>query len=735
MASPADAPLHPQGRTPPHLAMESESDDAGFQSSGPCEFDSTLRLPTLTGQTPLTTPLPGSTSGPLHLSGRRTVPHMLRGRAHSRSHSRDRSASRVSRASLPGTLPGRLSPRSGEERHNLRRGLPDPEHVFAGPPRQRPDPARSPPDVSSRCESGGEESITTPAEYCPAQPPPLPLEPSRRPSMESVQEIAPQHPLVSWFEREVRPELEAINRKLDVLGANGGPKGGANRRKSVRKATLRDPSIAWQDNQTAEPRRSGLGLVSHTGTWRSEGAGNQHEGLEPPHGLAMVLGGRPTTRRSGGARATIMQRCTSVVPEWTPANSPNGEDLSGELRTNRRGSTGLTEQDEKVAQQAAFMQSRKRSFAIFDMAWNFLEDPDSSWAAEWFAIVQPFFIMATVFLTLIQTLKDPVLSRTLAAVLETTSDGIFLLEFIVRLATCPSPKAFICSFYALVDLAALAFLPVRLVYGPVLPELPVVEVWHGLLLFAVPIVRLLKTLRRFQKFHLLLKAFNLAAEALPVLLFILFFIALVFSVLVHLAERDQIESLPLAFWFTIVTMTTVGYGDIYPTTDAGILITSILIIITVLYMAIPLGIVGEAFAQTWQDRDRILLMQRTRDRLRQWGYSAKDIPILFSLSDVNGNGVLSLNEFRQLLSRMHIGFSSERVMKLFASLDSSQKGTINARAFVRGLFPEAYHEIFVDEESEGEDGYDSEPLVVTSATGHEAASSPCFPPSAEAGCN
>mmetsp|Transcript_76716 Transcript_76716/g.237606 ORF Transcript_76716/g.237606 Transcript_76716/m.237606 type:complete len:281 (-) Transcript_76716:203-1045(-) len=274
----------------------------------------------------------------------------------------------------------------------------------------------------------------------------------------------------------------------------------------------------------------------------------------------------------------------------------------------------------------------------------------------------------------------------------------------LRLVSCPNPKVFILSFYAVVDLFAAAPLALRLAYGPVLPDGAVETVPHGILLFVVPLLRLLKTLRRFQKFHLLLKAFDLAAEALPVLLFILFFIALVFSVLIYLVERDNVQSLPIAFWFTIVTMTTVGYGDIYPTTDAGILITSMLIIVSVLYMAIPLGIVGEAFAQTWQDRDRLLLMHRTRDRLRQWGYSASDIPILFGITDGNADGELSLYEFRHLVTRMNIGFSDERVMKLFSSLDTSQKGTIDARSFVRGLFPEAYHGIFDDSEAGSDAG-------------------------------
>merc|ERR1719220_2092865 len=92
-------------------------------------------------------------------------------------------------------------------------------------------------------------------------------------------------------------------------------------------------------------------------------------------------------------------------------------------------------------------------------------------------------------------------------------------------------------------------------------------------------------------------------------------------------------------------------SDVIPTSSMGSVITAVLIVITVLYMAVPLGIIGNAFAETWQDRDRILLMQRARYCLRQWGYSAQDIPILFQLCDGDGDGALNIDEFRDLLTR------------------------------------------------------------------------------------
>jgi hypothetical protein len=229
----------------------------------------------------------------------------------------------------------------------------------------------------------------------------------------------------------------------------------------------------------------------------------------------------------------------------------------------------------------------------------------------------------------------------------------------------------------------------------VIPRGEIDNVPHGILMFAVPIIRTMKLLRRFEKLHLLLQAFTLAAEALPVLVFMLFAIALVFSVLIYLAERDNlIDSLPMAAWLSLVTMTTVGYGDMYPQTNAGRFITGVLIVITVLYMAVPLGIVGNAFTQTWNDRDRILLMRRTREALIQWGYTAYDIPVLFRLSDDDDDGEIDINEFRNLLRRMGVGFNDDRIYQLFNLFDTNGSGAIDDREFVLALFPNLYHDIY-----------------------------------------
>merc|ERR1719189_1799208 len=104
----------------------------------------------------------------------------------------------------------------------------------------------------------------------------------------------------------------------------------------------------------------------------------------------------------------------------------------------------------------------------------------------------------------------------------------------------------------------------------------------------LPVLRLLKMLRRFQKFHLLTNAFKLASEALPVLIYWYLVIWLLFSAGVYAVEpRSNVASLSQAMWMTFVSMTTVGYGDSVPKSNLGRAVVMTLVIISALYMAIP----------------------------------------------------------------------------------------------------------------------------------------------------
>jgi len=540
-----------------------------------------------------------------------------------------------------------------------------------------------------------------------------------------------RHPLINWFDAEVRDELRTINRKLDELrmqlkngskrlhrghtesdmavlepqerasrtSVNSSRRSSMDRRASVDEKARVDPGVVkclYRQRSMMLPMSNGLEMVLSTQPPAVTAQTDQ------PNSSRSFTAGWPFRRSntmykvdthiekkgSDGDQGDMPQKINSSHSVLNGGDVATTEDLMKRWRT-------LGEDD--IAKANALLVG-KNGFSLRRSIWNFIENPESGVAAKWFAQAWFIFIVLATLVTVTQGIDDPPLNGWTAAVLETIIDVIFLLELIIRFICCPSKWVWFIGIYTWLDVLAAAPLLVRIPSGFVLPTGEVQTVPHAVLLCAVPIVRLLKTLRRFEKFHLLIKAFGLAAEALPVLLYILTVIAMFFSALIYLVEpRDNITSLPFSFYFCIVTMTTVGYGDITPTTTAGNCVVGVLVVFTVLYMAIPLGIIGSAFTDTWQDRDRILLMQRTRDRLCQWGYTAHDIPVLFRISDANSDGELNITEFRKLLNEMKVGFSEERILKLFNSFDDDGSGTVDDREFVRALFPEAYHDIYTDD--------------------------------------
>merc|ERR1712151_1075963 len=132
-----------------------------------------------------------------------------------------------------------------------------------------------------------------------------------------------------------------------------------------------------------------------------------------------------------------------------------------------------------------------------------------------------------------------------------------------------------------------------------------------------------------------------------------------------------------------VTMTTVGYGDITPCTITGSLIVSVLVVLSVLYMAMPVGIVGYAFTEVWQERDFILLRHRIKAKFAAWGYQPHDVPVLFSLFAEDGSGELDLSEFKAMLTEMRIGLKEHKIVRLFEALDEDRGGSIDDREFVK----------------------------------------------------
>lgn len=194
----------------------------------------------------------------------------------------------------------------------------------------------------------------------------------------------------------------------------------------------------------------------------------------------------------------------------------------------------------------------------------------------------------------------PELSPTTVRVLgivETVTVIIFTAEYLLRLYVADSKRQFARSFYGIVDLVAILPFYLGLVITGFGVDFRSIRVLRLLRLFAV-----LKFVRYSKAIRIFGRAFLIAKEEL-----ILFFVAML--MLLYLAavgiwyfenevQPEAFGSVFRSLWWAIVTLTTVGYGDVYPLTVGGRVFTFFLLMIGLGTIAIPSGIVASALGQS-----------------------------------------------------------------------------------------------------------------------------------------
>jgi len=329
--------------------------------------------------------------------------------------------------------------------------------------------------------------------------------------------------------------------------------------------------------------------------------------------------------------------------------------------------------------------------------WQFLEDPDSSRGAFYFASAHNYFLTLTSIASISQASQDPLVPNVLIVnVLQCVVEAILILDCVAHWYISADMKAFLKSPYNLIDILAVLPLPLRLAVAvPVVPSMEELPVAHFILVCFVPLIRLLKLVRRFQKLQLLLHVLSTVSDALKLLLYLVSVIVLMFSTVLYVVDDPaNVDSLSTAIYMSTVTVTTVGYGDVTPKTWPARFVSGILCFISVLFMAMPLSVVGNAMSQTWSDRHRILLVTRARQRLKNWGVSAGDMPRLFKKFDSDGNGELGMDEFVDLISRMKIGMKPSEASDLFLAFDTDGSGGIDEKEFMKALFPLDYRRMY-----------------------------------------
>lgn len=346
------------------------------------------------------------------------------------------------------------------------------------------------------------------------------------------------------------------------------------------------------------------------------------------------------------------------------------------------------------------VQNALRRHPILYELWRLMEDPGSVKYGTSVTFCIDMIIILSVMFAFLQLTDVWIIESSTTKGLELGIDILFTVEALLRFVVCPNHLLFLTYLFNVIDVLAGVPPVVLRVLDLVLTENSAIV--ENTLVCIVPILRLLKFMRRFEKFHLLLKAFQSLLDALPVLLYPLTVVLLSFSALLFIVEpRSNIPNLGTSLYATSLTLTTVGYGDVTPESAWGQSLMCCLSIVSTLYLAIPLGIIGHAFSTVWEERDTVLLMQRTTKTLREMNLTARDIPSLFKFFDKDKDGHLSVGEFHDMVSDMRLGISSARIMDLFRLIDKDGSGKIDDEEFMRTFFPVTHQEMYSRRSSHG----------------------------------
>jgi len=218
-----------------------------------------------------------------------------------------------------------------------------------------------------------------------------------------------------------------------------------------------------------------------------------------------------------------------------------------------------------------------------------------------FDLIVQVLILLSVITFSVATLPDLDTGiRELLEVTEVIVVIIFTCEYFLRVYVAERKISYILSFYGLVDL--IVIIPFYLLPGVDLQSL---RVFRLLSLF-----RLMKLSRYNRAIHQLSRTFIVAKEEIVlfslIILMLLYLSAVGIYYFEHEAQPEVFKSIFHSLWWAVATLTTVGYGDIYPITVGGKLFTFVILMLGLSIVAIPTGLLASALSKVkMEERDTL----------------------------------------------------------------------------------------------------------------------------------
>lgn len=241
------------------------------------------------------------------------------------------------------------------------------------------------------------------------------------------------------------------------------------------------------------------------------------------------------------------------------------------------------------------------------------ESPEGNRAARHFNYFMTVLIIVNVVTVILETV-EPLRTHysLLFSFIDIVSITIFTIEYIIRLWICTLNSAYsrpiagrlryMVSVYAVIDL--LSFLPFYI------PAIIPVDLRSLRILRLFRLIRVMKLGRYSDAMKMFHAVVAKTKEELLLALSILFIVLVLASSAMYYAEHDvqpeKFANIPDAMWWAIVTLATVGYGDIYPVTTLGKVIGGVVVVTGIAIFALPAAILSAGFIEEIQDKKVVI---------------------------------------------------------------------------------------------------------------------------------
>jgi voltage-gated potassium channel len=222
-------------------------------------------------------------------------------------------------------------------------------------------------------------------------------------------------------------------------------------------------------------------------------------------------------------------------------------------------------------------------------------------AGKIFDISLLFVIIASILVVMLDSVdKWRILYGDLFVFLEWSFTILFTLEYALRLISIKKPKRYIFSFFGIIDLLA------------IIPSYLSFFLAGAQSLLVLRALRLLRVFRIFKLTHFLTEmqflgaAIRASSKKIAVFMLFVLFLVIILGSMMYLIEKGEngFTTIPDCIYWAIVTITTVGYGDISPVTPLGKFMASLIMLIGYGIIAVPTGIITTELTMAIRNKEQ-----------------------------------------------------------------------------------------------------------------------------------